>query len=43
MELPPAALHQRTPLFIGSPKDVSEAETFVQEKHTAVTSDRRMR
>ena len=43
MELPPAALHQRTPLLIGSPRDVADAEAFVQEKHTAVTSDRRVR
>ena len=43
MELAPAALHQRTPLFLGSSIDVSEAETFVQEKHSHVTSERRVR
>jgi fructose-1,6-bisphosphatase I len=43
MELAPSSLHQRTPLFIGSPDDVKEAETFVQETHTAVTNDRRLR
>jgi fructose-1,6-bisphosphatase I len=43
MALAPSALHQRTPLFIGSPDDVKEAESFVQETHTAVTNDRRLR
>jgi fructose-1,6-bisphosphatase I len=43
MELAPSALHQRTPLFLGSSIDVAEAETFVQEKHSHVTSERRLR
>ena len=43
MEMAPSALHQRTPLFLGSSIDVSEAETFVQEKHSHVTSERRVR
>ena len=43
MAIAPSALHQRTPLFIGSPDDVKEAETFVQETHTAVTNERRTR
>jgi fructose-1,6-bisphosphatase I len=41
MDIAPAALHQRTPLIIGSPENVAEAEAFVQERHGAVTSDRR--
>src|SRR5262245_39142631 len=41
MELEPRSLHQRTPLFLGSPKDVVECEAFVQNKHEAVTADRR--
>jgi fructose-1,6-bisphosphatase I len=43
MELAPSALHQRTPLFLGSAIDVAEAETFVQEKSSHVTSERRVR
>jgi fructose-1,6-bisphosphatase I len=43
MDIPPAALHQRTPLFLGSPEDVSEAEAFYQEKHDGVTRERRSR
>ena len=43
MELAPSALHQRTPLFLGSPEDVADAEAFVQEKHSHVTSERRVR
>ena len=41
MDIAPATLHQRTPLFIGSPDDVAEAESFVQEKHGAVAAERR--
>jgi fructose-1,6-bisphosphatase I len=41
MDLAPSTLHQRTPLFLGSPDDVAEAEAFVQERHEEVTSDRR--
>ena len=37
----PQAIHQRTPLYIGSPKDVAECELFIQEKHEAVRGDRR--
>ena len=43
MEMAPSALHQRTPLFLGSPEDVADAESFVQEKHSHVTSERRLR
>jgi fructose-1,6-bisphosphatase I len=41
MDLAPIDLHQRTPLFLGSRQDVRECELFVQEKHEAVTADRR--
>jgi fructose-1,6-bisphosphatase I len=41
MDIEPSALHQRTPLFIGSTEDVRECETFVQGKHPALTKDRR--
>jgi fructose-1,6-bisphosphatase I len=43
MEMAPSALHQRTPLFLGSAIDVAEAESFVQETHHHVTSERRTR
>jgi fructose-1,6-bisphosphatase I len=32
LDLLPAELHQRVPLFIGSPEDVEEAEGFIQGK-----------
>jgi fructose-1,6-bisphosphatase I len=32
LEIEPQEIHQRTPLFIGSKKDVELAETFLQEK-----------
>ena len=35
------SLHQRTPLFLGSPENVAECEAFIQEKHAAVVADRR--
>ena len=41
MDVPPSTLHQRTPLYIGSPENVAEAEAFVQGRHDGVTSDRR--
>ncbi len=40
-DIMPTAIHQRTPLYIGSPKDVTECEQFIQEKHAAVTGERR--
>jgi len=43
MDLAPAALHQRTPLFLGSPDDVAEAESFYNEKHDGVKSESRLR
>ena len=33
----------RTPLFLGSPDDVAEAESFYNEKHDGVKSERRLR
>jgi fructose-1,6-bisphosphatase I len=42
MEIAPASLHQRTPLFIGSPRDVAECEQFIQEKHAGVGMERRV-
>ena len=41
MDVPPATLHQRTPLFIGSPENVAEAVAFVQGRHDAASLDRR--
>jgi fructose-1,6-bisphosphatase I len=41
IEISPATLHQRTPLFLGSPEDVRECETFVQGHNPAITADRR--
>jgi fructose-1,6-bisphosphatase I len=41
MEIPPASLHQRTPLIIGSPQDVRECVDFIQGKHEAFAADRR--
>ena len=43
MDIVPTTLHERTPLFLGSPKDVEECEQFVQGKHTALNVDRRVR
>lgn len=41
MDIAPASLHQRSPLFIGSPADVRECEEFVSGRHEAVAADRR--
>jgi fructose-1,6-bisphosphatase I len=35
LDIMPTALHQRTPLYIGSPDDVREAETFLAGTHPA--------
>jgi fructose-1,6-bisphosphatase I len=43
MDVVPASLHHLTPLFIGSRADVAIAEQFVQERHPAVTQERRGR
>jgi fructose-1,6-bisphosphatase I len=42
LEIAPAELHQKTPLVLGSPLDVRDCELFVQEKHAAVTIERRV-
>ncbi len=41
MEIAPDSLHQRTPLILGSIDDVRDAEAFVQNRHPAITADRR--
>jgi fructose-1,6-bisphosphatase I len=41
MDLPPDSLHQRQPLFIGSPDDVAECEAFLAGKHDGVVLERR--
>lgn len=41
MDIAPTSLHQRTPLFLGSPDDVRECEAFIQEKHEGVVAERR--
>jgi fructose-1,6-bisphosphatase I len=41
LDLTPKALHERTPLFLGSPLDVADCEQFIQEKHSAVNANRR--
>jgi fructose-1,6-bisphosphatase I len=41
LDLEPTSLHQRTPLFLGSPQDVRECETFVQGRNPAITAERR--
>ena len=41
MDLAPTSLHQRSPLYLGSPADVRECEEFIAGRHAAVTSDRR--
>ena len=41
MDIVPTSLHQRTPLFLGSSDDVRECEEFIQERHPAITADRR--
>ena len=43
LELVPTSLHERTPLFLGSPQDVRECETFVQGRNPAITAERRSR
>jgi fructose-1,6-bisphosphatase I len=43
MDLAPSTLHQRTPLFLGSPENVAEAVAFAQGRHEAVMTDRRTR
>jgi fructose-1,6-bisphosphatase I len=42
MDVVPTALHQRTPLFIGSAEDVAECEAFIQGRHPELGADRRV-
>ncbi|TMQ71707.1 MAG: class 1 fructose-bisphosphatase [Candidatus Eisenbacteria bacterium] len=42
MQIAPSELHQKTPLILGSAEDVRDCELFMQEKHKAVTAERRM-
>jgi len=41
LDLVPAQLHERTPLFLGSPDDVRDCEEFVQGRHPAIVAERR--
>jgi fructose-1,6-bisphosphatase I len=41
MDLAPDTLHQRSPLFLGSPDDVAECEAFLAGKHEATAQERR--
>jgi len=41
VDIAPESLHQRSPLFLGSPEDVKECEAFLAGKHAAITMDRR--
>ncbi len=41
MDIAPESLHQRSPLFLGSPEDVRECEAFLAGRHEATTLDRR--
>ena len=43
LDITPLSLHQRTPLVIGSVKDVTECGTFLMGDNPAVTRDRRVR
>jgi fructose-1,6-bisphosphatase I len=40
MDITPASLHERTPLFLGSSKDVRECEEFLQGRHPALAGKR---
>jgi fructose-1,6-bisphosphatase I len=41
LDIAPNAIHQRTPLILGSPQDVAECQAFIQGRHPALTQDRR--
>jgi fructose-1,6-bisphosphatase I len=43
LEITPQSLHERTPLYLGSAEDVEECCEFVQERHPAITAERRVR
>jgi fructose-1,6-bisphosphatase I len=42
LDLVPKELHERTPLYLGSPDDVRECEEFVQGRHPAIVAERRL-
>jgi len=41
MDIAPSSLHQRTPLFIGSPDCVKDCEAFLAGRHEGLTAERR--
>jgi fructose-1,6-bisphosphatase I len=41
LDVAPSELHQRTPLFLGSPKDVADCEQFLSGRHPAIAQERR--
>ncbi len=41
MDLAPGSLHQRSPLFLGSPEDVKECEAFLAGTHEGANEERR--
>lgn len=41
LDIEPASLHERTPLYLGSEKDVRECEAFVQGRHPSLGAERR--
>jgi fructose-1,6-bisphosphatase I len=41
MDLAPESLHQRSPLFLGSPEDVRDCEAFLAGRHDAIAAERR--
>jgi fructose-1,6-bisphosphatase I len=41
LEIEPTSLHQRTPLYLGSPRDVAECEEFLHGRHPGTQADRR--
>jgi fructose-1,6-bisphosphatase I len=41
LDLVPTELHERTPLYLGSPDDVRECVEFVQGRHPAIETERR--
>jgi len=38
LEIQPTEVHQRTPLFVGSPEDVLEAEAFLRGEQQPVAT-----
>jgi fructose-1,6-bisphosphatase I len=41
LDLEPTSLHERTPLILGSPRDVEDCEQFIQGRHPALNHERR--